>query len=336
MTPQEKLVILREYERLHLQDMEDMALRGDEILREMAKVKEEKVKKYEETIAQRIELADPMLDITDPEHISSYIRRKYREHGVQESLLGYMDGWVEPEHKSQEIAVTTVDNGDGTQTVMESYEKPIDRLDSKELVEKDEWISEQQKKLKAELKRLADIQELVYSKAEETNLELPSMKDDVISTPLEESENNEFANALIKIGNNFIDIGQTAQKVKLSPEDAKAYSEATKIWLEILNSSSDLKNTKDTKQWIETMKIYEDFGKHAAAVKAGVVTINGVKRPLTREQVGDKVQEVFDAAIKILDMDHLLKTLSEYRQKYVEPRVAQRKVDLHSKLSERA
>ena len=127
-----------------------------------------------------------------------------------------------------------------------------------------------------------------------------------------------------------------AKKVELSPEDAERYAEIAKLWYEVVEHAADVKHTKTMQGWLKTIRTYEDFGKHAAAVKEGITTISGVKRPLTREQVGDKAPEILDAAMRILDMEHLLAVIAEYHHRYVEPRIAEPKVALHDTLSEKA
>ena len=79
------------------------------------------------------------------------------------------------------------------------------------------------------------------------------------------------------------------------------------------------------------------MGKHGAAVKSSArAAITGQERALTREQVGDKKEQVFEQAIEILNSEYFLEVMEDWHDKYVEPYVAQRKVNLHDTLSEKA
>ena len=92
LNPNDKLATLREYERIHLKDMEDAALRGHEILmREIYSLKSERIKRFADTLAERIDLKDPMLDIDDKKQISGYIRRKYIELEVPTTIANQIN-----------------------------------------------------------------------------------------------------------------------------------------------------------------------------------------------------------------------------------------------------
>lgn len=335
-SPNDKLAIAREYERIHLSDIDDAAQRGTEILmREIYTPKKDRIKKYADTLAERIDLKDPLLDITDPTQISGYIKRKYRELGVPESIINNINREL-PEEYRRPYVKEEIENGDGTFAQMSDSSTEIKKLDNLRLQNEDEKLAEEEKELKAKLARVRDVRDIVHEEASERRLSLPSMRETVISTPTGEPMDTIYSNKLLEIASCFEELARKAVQFPPTPEDAARYASNADLWLEVLRPLTDLKFTKSTQGWLKTIRTYEDFGKHAAAVKEGVITPDGTKRPLTREQVGDKAPEVLDAAMKILDMEHVLADTAHWHRNYVEPPVGQRKENLNPKLSERA
>lgn len=326
----------REYECVHLSDIEDAATRGHEILmREIYTPKQDRIKKFADTLAERIDLKDPMLDISDKKQISAYIKGKYRELGVPESVVNNINDYLPEEYKRQYVK-DEQDNGDGTFTEIRDSGSDIKKLDNLRLQEEDEKLAEEEKELRAKLARVRDVKAIVQEEASERHLSLPSMRSEVISTPKPDQADTEFSNVLIDISNTFMEVARKVIEFPPSPEDAERYAKAGRVYLSILKPLTDLKYTKDYRGWLETIKTFEEYGKHAAAVKNAIQTPAGTKRPLTREQVGDKAFEVLEGAIELYNVDPLLVALAEHHRRYKEPHIAERKVNLHDTLSERA
>ncbi len=270
--------------------------------------------------------------------ISAYIKNHAEELGLDISNR-WIERVLDKKYKRNYDTTDTESEHSRIATVAEIppiLQKPIATQDIKELVE----AVETGKGLKQLFKdREEEVDERTKERIDELKKrghDVSKYDRDVIGTPWAKDEENEWADILTKIGNAFVSLGTAAKKVELSPEDAKHYATVGWTWYEILEHAEDVKHTKTMQGWLKTIRTYEDFGKHAAAVKEGITTISGVKRPLTREQVGDKAPEILDAAMRILDMEHLLAVIAEYHRKYVEPRIAERKVNLHDTLSERA
>ena len=116
MTPTDRLQVAREYEKIHLNDIEDAANRGTEILmREIYTPKQDRIKRFADTLAERIDLSDPLLDITEKKQISAYIKQKYRDLGVPESVVNHINDYLPEEFKNKALARMLVEV-DGTES----------------------------------------------------------------------------------------------------------------------------------------------------------------------------------------------------------------------------
>lgn len=127
----------------------------------------------------------------------------------------------------------------------------------------------------------------------------------------------------------------------------------------LLKPMADLKWTKSPLGWLKVELDNLRYGKCAAGSVHATTTISGHERKLTREQIGDKFDEVMEMACKLVGIPYLpsdieeqerileraiakaesieeVKVISRWHERYVEPRVAQRKVDLHDTLSDKA
>lgn len=335
MGPQEKLAVLREYERQHINDIADAAQRGTEILmREIYTPKQDRIKKFADTIAERIDLHDPMLDIQEKKHISAYIKQKYRELGVPETVINHINDYLPDEYKNKALAREIEITANGTEIGADLPE--VKKLDNLRLQTEDEKLAEEEKELKAKLARVRDVRTIIQEEASERHLSLPSMRESVVSTPKPKQRDTEFSAVLIDIANTLTEISRKVIEFPPSEEDAHRFAVAGRTYLTILKPSRDLKYTKDYRGWLETIKTFEEYGKHASATKNAIITPSGDRRPLTREQVGDKALEVLEGAIAMYNTDPLLVALADWHKTYVEPFVGQRKINLHGKLSERA
>lgn len=336
MTPQEKLAVAREYEKTHLRDIERAAEDGMEILmREVLMFKrKDHTKKYGEQLAIRIDLKDPLLDITEKSQISSYIRQKYRELQVPETIINNISGDLPDEYKNKNLAREQLVTTNGDQLIANTPE--IKKLDNLRLQEEDEKLAEEERELRAKLARVRDVKAIVQEEASERHLSLPSMRSQVISTQKPEPQDTKFSDDLIEISNLFMGIAKKVIEFPPNPEDDRKFHKAAQVYIDILHPLTDLKFTKDHRGWLETIKTFEEYGKHAAAVKNAIQTPSGVNRPLTREQVGDRAEEVINAAIAMCNSDPIVLVLSEHHRKYKEPRIGERKVNLHETLSDKA
>lgn len=122
----------------------------------------------------------------------------------------------------------------------------------------------------------------------------------------------------------------------ISEREAAEYAQGIDTLTQFFDPFADLKWSKTWSDWfgIEIQRVNQ--GKHAAAVKAFTMTHKGAKRPLTREQVGDKSVKVVEYAKKIVDHLPWAISLGLFYRKHMEPRIADRKARLGPILSEKA
>lgn len=338
----ESLDQLRKYEKDHLAEMEMGAQNeGELVLREIYKPKADRIKKYEETLKERIKQGDPMLDITEREQISTYISRKYRELGISENALRWVREILEPESKNQDKDTSWARSEEVSTNGLVSDFCGINsanpqELDNSQLVDRDEYLSEEEKKLKAKLALVRDEHEMVYNESHNRKLQLPSQKVRQVTT-----QKPEAGESLL-----YLSIGRGIEKLKAvqetvyefppKPEQDGELSKSVDSFFAILDGDGDTKWTKDIPAWVEVQITHEQHGKHAAAVKHGIVLPDGTRRNLTREQVGDNAEEILTRAKNLLSAIPIFSALARWHSSVVEPRVAARKVELGPKLSERA
>ena len=77
--------------------------------------------------------------------------------------------------------------------------------------------------------------------------------------------------------------------------------------------------------------------KMAIKVEPGIVRIQvPAERDLTREQVGDQIKELVELAIRFVSAIRAFKALAEWREEFVDGRVASRRMEAREKLSDLA
>lgn len=336
----ESLDQLRKFERDHLAEME-MGARNEEeiVLREIYKPKAERIKKYEETLKERIAQGDPILDITERQQISSYIAKKYRELGISENALRWVREILEDESKRPyETPEIEVANGDSSLVAIGSNSELKDpkQLDNSGLVDRDEYLSEEEKKLKAKLALVRDEHELIYNESYNRKLQLPSQKVKQVTTPKPEAGQSLLWISLGKGIEKLQAVRDTVYEFPPKPEEDGELSKAVDSFFAVFDGDGDTKWTKDVPEWFNVQITHEQHGKHAAAVKHGTILPDGSKRNLTREQVGDNAEDILKRAKELTEAIPFIAAIASWHRDSVEPRVAARKVELGPKLSERA
>lgn len=222
---------------------------------------------------------------------------------------------------------------------------PIDGLSKEEIVKRHELIKEAKSRLRDEQNSLENI--------------IKSHNIAVIGEEFEDHESTEKPDPRITIFYNSIQnsilslnkltntLEQLKGKVHEFPpdeEDAVEYAKAfEQFFTELVNGINEfIKPIKDEKwtqswpAWFKTALLEVEHGKHAAAKMSAGKTHKGVFRPLTREQVGDRREKVFNQALEYTKMIAMFDKLTDYHSKYIQPRILDRKVRLSPKLSENA
>ena len=223
---------------------------------------------------------------------------------------------------------------------------PVDGLSKEEIRKKYEMIKETKSRLREEQHALEEIikknnialmgQEL--EKHEST--EKPIERITPFYTAIDDS-----INSLNKLVNT---LEQLKEKVRQFPptEDDEAQIYATgysQFMTELVDGINEfIKPIKDEKwtqswpEWFKTALLEVNHGKHAAAKMSAALSHKGVLRPLTREQVGDTKERVFEQALDYVQMINMFDLLTDYHNKHIRPRILDRKLRLSPKLSDNA
>lgn len=176
---------------------------------------------------------------------------------------------------------------------------------------------------------------------------------DTISTDKETEKQTTMSKALRKMHgrmNTFTDsIKELAVKVEEFPPDydkgvQDEISDVIDIFCDqiIEPFNSFLQPLKDEKwsqswpKWWKTQILNLNHGKHAAATMSAGMSHLGQKRSLTREQCGDVQEKAYNEAIKFSRAVQMFMHLNEYHEKFIQPRIMDRKIRMSSKLSESA
>jgi hypothetical protein len=331
---------LRQHEREHLADLEDTARRQDAIILELYKPKSERIKKYAESLAERIDLHDPMLDITEKQQISAYIKRKYREIGVAETVCNSLNDYLPAEFKrayAKDESAQEQDNGDGTFTEIRESSKEPAKMDNLELLDIDTQLTEEEKKLKSRLALIRDQHKQIYTESYTRKLQLPSQKSKPVTTQKPEPGESLTYAALGRHIETLQGVQETVFDFPPPPEEDGVIAQKIDDYNKAFEPFGDLKWAKSFPAWVDVQLSNIEKGKHGSAVTEGAVIFDdGSKRPLTRERVGDSAEEVLENAKSVMLAVPIIVALAVWHKKCVEQPVAKRRVELGPKLSDLA
>lgn len=222
---------------------------------------------------------------------------------------------------------------------------PIEGLTKEEIRKKYDIIKETKSRLRDEQNQLEDIIKenniaLVGEELEKhESTEKPEAKVTVFYTAIDDS-----VQSLTRLVNT---LEQLKEKVKQFPpeeEDAPKYAKAYGDFMtelvdginEFIKPIKDEKWTQSWPEWFKTALLEVYHGKHAAAKMSAALSFKGVFRPLTREQVGDTKERVFEQALDYVKNVAMYDLLTDYHNKYIRPRILDRKLRLSPKLSDNA
>ena len=141
---------------------------------------------------------------------------------------------------------------------------------------------------------------------------------------------------------------QLKEKVRQFPptedDEAQLYATGYSMFMtelvdginEFIKPIKDEKWTQSWPEWFKTALLEVNHGKHAAAKMSAALSYKGVLRPLTREQVGDLRDRVFEQALEFVQMVAMFDLMTDYHNKHIRPRILDRKIRLSPKLSDNA
>lgn len=165
---------------------------------------------------------------------------------------------------------------------------------------------------------------------------------------------------LVKLIETLEKLEKKMYKFKPVKYEAEIERELTRLY-DVFLPLVDEKWTESLPVWFRIQQLNIAHGKHGAGSLGATIAIDGTKRNMTREQVGDKFNTVMEMACRILDLDlpdesdgeaqeailkqaeaelgpngimwlYVLSVL--WHKESVAPYIAQRKVDMHDKFSE--
>lgn len=119
-------------------------------------------------------------------------------------------------------------------------------------------------------------------------------------------------------------------------QDARKYAKAVYNFASIFEPICDEKYSKSWPDWWKIQYDNVKHGKHAAATMNYSISHKGAKRPLTREQVGDRFEVAYQKLADFEAAVPIVFELAAYYRKWQEPRRADRKIRVAPKLSEKA
>lgn len=222
---------------------------------------------------------------------------------------------------------------------------PLEFLSNDEIRRRHELIKEAKSRLREEQSNLEEIIReknvalIDHELVQHESIERPEARETVFYVAVSDS---------IKEMESFINtLEQLREKVLQFPPndtDAQKYADSYKLFVnelirglnEFIRPLKDLKWTQSWKPWWKTAILEIDHGKHASAKMSSTKTHKGELRCLTREQVGDSKERVFKQALAFCKMVETFDLLTEYHDRYIKPRVADRKIRLSGILSDKA
>lgn len=166
--------------------------------------------------------------------------------------------------------------------------------------------------------------------------EIVKIEDPALSTPVDVSGETALYNSLVRYGNLILKAAEKVYKFKPNDKDARKWSKAVDTMAELWKPWADEKYRKDSVSWMLVQMDNLAHGKHAAATMHSTITPEGIKRALTREQVGDKYETVLQQAVKFTTAYGDMIGMHRWHMETAERRIASRAVSMHGKLSEKS
>jgi len=157
-----------------------------------------------------------------------------------------------------------------------------------------------------------------------------------ISTEKPDPKKTKLYHAIIEHADAWKAVADKIYEFPPLEEDDMMLAQAINTATELLDPYSDEKWRKDWLQWFKIQLDNVYHGKHAAAVMNYTISHKGQKRSLTREQVGDKYEETFKMAKKVLENMPVYSAMFKHFTKSQEPRRSHRSIDLSDILSEKS
>lgn len=341
----EELTALQQWEREHLADMEDLIRRTGDLVIELWAVKKPQIIEYAEKVWRMVGLGAD-IGVDEKNQVSIYTRGKYKEHGANDrelryvseilSPLGYTRGYDKDDEFPEFDNLRMSNDGQSTTAELPSVEKII-KSDNSTLDDQYQREVEYKKALQAKVKAVADRLSIYETEGEKRHLRFSQYhKEQPVTTGKGDPRETD---SWVALGEHIETLQGVREKLYEYPpekEEDETIASAIRDYNAVFKPFNDLKYSKSFPEWIQVQLTNEAKGKHASAVLHATVLPDGSKRPMTREQCGDSAEDILEKSYKALMAIPIIGHLAKWHRRELEPKVAQRKVDLSPKLSERA
>ncbi len=313
-----------------------------EHVNESAKYKKEKVKTLEGYYRKLITISELRVPLS---HVARLIIKGCEEHGIDAVNMHpdtvYDNISPECKEEREENVKTTL----GKYIVKDSeiridnykFAMPVHELAPGQLQDETEYLDKEldainEAKRRVQERLSADVER---AKREKIALTIP-VKPDSKSTPKPESMETALSDELYLLSEDILAVREKVIEFPPDVETARLWASGMKDFRQILKGFIDEKYSKSIPEWFRVQITNIQSGKHAAAVKHATMLPGGIKRNLTREQVGDNAEFILDAAWKTLNSFDALAGLISWHSRFMEQPVAQRKYNLSPDLSDKA
>lgn len=215
-------------------------------------------------------------------------------------------------------------------------------------------LAEAEKDLQAKLRLIRDQKEKVEEIGQERKLTFSShQKNEQKTTPTPDAlEQATYADKLEELGYALIDFAHKVRKFTTSKQDDAKFAKSVQPYIDEFRFLTDEKFTKGERGWLETIKTKEVGFKHeAGSIHKSLGKFKVKKwddkgeeyeewvelpREVTREQIGDRADILIDYALNKINAEFLCEAAENFHDKFMEPFIAGRKINLHDTLSEKA
>lgn len=266
-------------------------------------------------------------------------------------------GFSSSGHVSSESTTNYFANQNGGNEMFPSYRNPnvdvpmnpfknklqptlANELTDEKIREQAEFWAVTDKQLKEQSRESGKRKEFFIELAQARKIALDPEKvriiDEHLSTPVDESGESQLYHALKYYAQLIDKAADKVFKFKPADKDARKWARAVRTMAELWKPWADEKFRKDSISWMLVQMDNIAHGKHAAATMHATLTPEGIKRALTREQVGDKYEAVLQQAVMLTTAYYDLIGMHRWHMTKTERNIASRAVNMHPKLSEKS
>lgn len=306
---------------------------------ESAKYKKDKIAAQEGIYRELITLGELKVPVSK---LAALIIKDCRENGIDGEQIS--DSWVYANtsddcKEEQETQIRTQLKGvdivsrSSSGTLTYNNLPPVEQLkkaDNGILDDTHTELVDTEKDLAAKLRLIRDKKEEVEKLGEERKLTFSKGNPrDPNSTPKPEGRVTKMSEAFAYGKALFEHLEAKSEEFPSTVEEEEYHAQSVYQLLSIFAPMADEKWSADyvsPQGHLQMQKYNQIHGKHAAAVKFGITTASGEYRPMTREQVGDKFEEIVDKTTELYNAIPGVVGIHDWYNKRVRPHIGDRKL----------